>query len=63
MKVTVDSDRCVGNGVCEAMAPELFEVAGDGQTRLLVDEIPTAQKPLTQAVVESCPALALHIVH
>ncbi|MED5812611.1 ferredoxin [Mycolicibacterium sp. 050232] len=62
MKVIVDPDRCVGNGICEALAPELFEVAVSGQARLLVDEISSDQQQLAQQAVDSCPALALTIV-
>lgn len=61
MKVTVDPDRCVGNGICEAVAPDLFEVGDSGQVELVVDEIPPKKEQLAQKAVESCPALALSI--
>ena len=61
MKVIVDPDRCVGNGVCEALAPDLFEVADTGQAELLVDPIPEEQLELVRNAVESCPALALKL--
>ncbi len=62
MKVRVNPDRCVGNGICEAVAPELFIVEDDGQARLLVDDIPPAQHELATEAVQSCPAQALDIL-
>ncbi|MBU9763822.1 ferredoxin [Mycobacterium sp. TNTM28] len=61
MKVIVDQDRCVGNGICEALAPDLFEVGDSGQAHLLVDEIPSEHEQLAHTAVQSCPALALRI--
>ncbi|MBX5488825.1 Ferredoxin [Mycolicibacterium hassiacum DSM 44199] len=59
MKVRVNTDRCVGNGVCEALAPDLFTVTDDGQARVLADEIPDAQRESAMQAVQGCPARAL----
>ncbi len=59
MRVTVDRDRCVGNGVCEAMAPELFVVDDNGEVELRFTEIPPEQRQLVLDAVRSCPAQAL----
>ena len=61
MKVVVDPELCVGNGVCEATAPYVFAVDDSGQARVLVEEIPTDQKDLAADAVESCPARALKL--
>jgi ferredoxin len=61
MRVTVDRALCVGNGLCEAAAPELFAVGDDGEAHLLVDEIPSEHIELARQAVEVCPARALHI--
>jgi ferredoxin len=58
MKVTIDSQLCEGNGVCELVAPRYFEVIDDlahllGQTS---DE--TDDAVLLRAASE-CPRLAI----
>lgn len=63
MRVTVDRDRCVGNGVCEAMAPELFVVDDNGEVELQFAEIPPEQQQLVLDAVSSCPAQALRTTH
>ncbi|BBZ35065.1 ferredoxin [Mycolicibacterium confluentis] len=59
MKVTVDQQLCVGNGLCEAAAPDLFAVGDDGMAQVLVDEIPAADQELADEAVAACPARAL----
>lgn len=61
MRVVVDENRCVGHGVCESLAEDLFEVGDDGYTHLLVDEIPQDREAVAREAVRSCPALALSI--
>ncbi|BBZ66340.1 ferredoxin [Mycolicibacterium insubricum] len=61
MKVTVDTDRCVGNGVCEALSPDLFQVGDNGQAEVLVEQIPAEQEASVRQTVDSCPALALRL--
>ena len=63
MRVTVDHHRCVGNGVCEAMAPELFVVGESGEVELQFTEIPAGQEQLVLDAVSSCPAQALRTTH
>ncbi len=63
MRVTVDRDRCVGNGVCEAMAPDLFVVDDNGEVQLQFTEIPPEQQQLVLDAVASCPAQALRTTH
>ena len=62
MKVTVDRTLCVGNGLCEAAAPELFAVGDDGEAQVLVGEIPAAEHQRAREAVQACPARALHII-
>ena len=35
MKVVVDFDLCQSNGICQGLAPEVFEVRDDGYLYLL----------------------------
>ena len=63
MKVTVDRDRCVGNGVCEVTAPEHFVVDDNGEVQLQFTEVPPEQQQLVLDAVASCPAQALKSTH
>ena len=63
MRVTVDRDRCVGNGVCEARAPEHFVVDDNGEVQLPYTEIPPEERQLVLDAVSSCPAQALRTTH
>jgi ferredoxin len=61
MRIVVDEVKCVGHGVCESLADDLFEVGDDGYTHLLVDEIPADREDAARTAVQSCPAQALSI--
>lgn len=62
VKVIVNRDKCVGIGMCEAIAPAVFEVGDDGQTHLLVDEIADEDVTAVQQAVLECPTESLTIV-
>jgi len=62
MRVVVDQTRCTGLGMCEAEAPDLFEVAEDGSLVLLSDRINAHDRAAAEAAVEACPTEALRIV-
>lgn len=62
MRVLVDRDRCTGLGMCEAAAPDYFEIQEDGSLRLLVERACDAHKALLDEAVASCPAEALSII-
>jgi ferredoxin len=56
-----DYDKCTGLGMCEAEAPDVFEVGDDGSLQIL-DESPGEDKRAElEAAVEACPTEALSI--
>ncbi len=61
MKVVVDTDRCGGHGLCEAIAPEYFEVQSNGLSKSLRDDIDPADLVDVEDAVASCPTEALRI--
>lgn len=60
MKVVVDYDMCEANGVCEAIAPEVFELDDDDQLHLKAQPSPDNIGRVRQAVA-SCPKVALSL--
>lgn len=61
VKVVVDTDRCVGHGVCEQVAPDIFAVGDDAISQVLVDPVPGDRRAAVAEAVASCPSQALRI--
>ena len=62
MKVTVDFTKCTGLGICESLAPELFEVNESGELVLLKEHIDPDEIQSVEEAVAGCPTEALRIV-
>ena len=58
-RVQVDRDRCVGSGVCESLAPEVFELDDDGVLQVHREEPGPDDLDAVRDTVQSCPARAL----
>jgi ferredoxin len=61
MKVSVDFAKCTGLGICESMAPDIFEVDDDGKLLLLKDDITDDELQSVEEAVTGCPTEALRI--
>jgi ferredoxin len=61
MRIVVDYNKCTGLGMCEAEAPELFEVQDDGSLLVLQEKPDADRRAELEAAVESCPTEALSI--
>lgn len=57
----VITDACVGHGVCESLASDLFEIGDDGVSHVLVDEVPAGRQEAARTGARSCPALAIEL--
>ena len=62
MKVVVDFDKCNSNAVCQAAAPEVFEVREDNFLYILQENPPAALRSKVEAAVRGCPTRAISIV-
>ncbi len=62
MRVEVDRDFCQGNGICEGLSPEIFEVDDDGLARVKADVVPVELRDAVADAVASCPNAALRAV-
>lgn len=60
MKIHIDEDKCTGHGVCEGLAPDIFEIRGD-LAYLLVEDVPESMRSIMQDSVDQCPVEALRI--
>jgi ferredoxin len=61
VKIHVDYARCTGNGLCEGIAEDVFEVGQDGQVHVLCDEVGADRRSEMQDAVDMCPTEALSI--
>ena len=76
MKIKVDYDRCTGMGMCESLAPDVFddddedddpddpdvfEVEDDGSLTLHTDRVPEGQEDEVREAVAACPTEALSL--
>ncbi|WKU03549.1 ferredoxin [Micromonospora sp. HUAS LYJ1] len=59
MGVVVDRSRCNGLGVCEAFAPDVFEVDGAGEVVLLTEKLTDDQADRVDQAIAACPTEAL----
>lgn len=61
MKINVDRTRCASIGMCEGIAPDLFEIGDDGTMRIVLDEIPEERRLDVEQACMDCPTQALSI--
>ena len=61
VKVRVDNELCVGTGLCEATAPDLFEIGDDGISHVLKDEVPEELVAAAREAADNCPTRALSL--
>jgi ferredoxin len=61
VRIVVDYGRCTGLGMCEAVAPDLFEVQADGSLTVLCDRPSDEQREQAEEAVASCPTEALSL--
>lgn len=59
MKITVDTRRCVGVGLCEAHAPDLFRLNDMAVAEPLHETVPSDREEAARHAVDECPSQAL----
>jgi ferredoxin len=62
MKVEVDFTKCTGLGICESLAPDVFEVNDEGDLVLLKADITDDELQGVEEAVAGCPTEALRLV-
>ncbi|HET6908304.1 MAG TPA: ferredoxin [Mycobacteriales bacterium] len=61
LRAHVDEQVCVGTGMCEATAPDLFEVGDDGTSHVLLEVVPPELVAAARKAAEDCPTRALSV--
>ncbi len=61
MKIKVDYDLCEANAMCEALAPEVFEVDDDDNLQVHEDEFTDENLEQVKQAVAACPKAALKL--
>ncbi|MGW2664089.1 ferredoxin [Nocardia tengchongensis] len=59
MRISVDRTKCTGLGICESIAPDIFEIDDSGDLVLLREEVTAEQRALVEQAIEGCPTFAL----
>ncbi|MCD2194592.1 ferredoxin [Actinomycetospora endophytica] len=60
-RIVVDYDKCTGLGICESIAPDVFEVDDDGSLLILEESPDETRRGELQEAVDGCPTGALSI--
>lgn len=60
MKVYVDTDLCVGCGLCADTCPDIFELVDD-KAVTKVEEVPKSYEDLVKEARDNCPVDAISI--
>ncbi len=55
VKITVDSDACIGCGLCVSSMPDVFSFDDDGKSVVIAD----ADEGAADDIISSCPVGAI----
>jgi ferredoxin len=61
-KIKVDFDLCESNAMCEALAPDHFQVDDDDFLQIIDEKVTDEDQALVEQAVASCPKSAISIV-
>ena len=61
-KISIDWDLCESNAMCEALAPDIYEVDDDDMLQIHDDTVTEDNRALVEQTVASCPKSAISIV-
>jgi ferredoxin len=61
MKLTVDTTKCSGIGLCEMTAPAIYAVGDDGQSHVIEPNPNAEDMQAIQEAIAGCPTGALSL--
>ena len=62
MKIKVDFDLCESNALCEALAPDNFQVDDDDFLQILDEQVTDENRDQVMQAVAACPKSAISVV-
>ena len=62
MRVKVEFDLCESNAMCEALAPDVFELDDDDFLQLNTDEVTDENRQRVEQASAACPRAAISLV-
>lgn len=62
MRITVDTDRCVGSAYCQRIAPATFDLGDDGIAFVLDTEAAGTDAAAVREAETACPSMAISIL-
>jgi ferredoxin len=62
LKIKVDFDLCESNAMCEALAPDVFELDDNDYLVVNTDEVTDENEQRVRQAVASCPRAAISLV-
>ncbi len=62
MNVIVDPDICLGCGVCESIAPEIFSLGDEIYAMVIMNPVPEKMRYLVEEALAECPEEAISIL-
>jgi ferredoxin len=61
MRVFVDPELCMGCGVCESIAPDIFELGDELHAKVILDPIPEKYRYVVEEAIAECPEIAIEL--
>ena len=61
MEIIVDREKCTALGICESLAPDVFEVDDNGQLVVKKASVSDAERDEVEAAIGGCPTEALRL--
>lgn len=61
MNIIVDRTKCSSIGMCEAIAPDIFEIGPDGALAIVQSDIPEDRRADLERACQDCPTQSLSI--
>lgn len=62
MKVELDPEACLGCGLCETIAPQVFRLGDEGFAVILLDIVEEQYRDLVQQAADECSEDAISIM-